>query len=186
MPSDDDILIQRFGAGDTQAFAVLFTRYHRQVYNYARMVLHDPAAAEDMLQDTFVAATDAASRYEPRGHFRAWLLGICRHRCLDWLERRQRRERFATENGYLLLDSATADSPSQAVQRQEQLELTLAGLARLPVPQREAVTLHALRDLSYAEIAEVMDCPINTVKTLIRRGRLHLARLLAEAEGTES
>lgn len=186
MPSDDDILIQRFGAGDTQALAVLFTRYHRHVYNYARMVLREPAAAEDLLQETFAAAANAAGRYEPRGHFRAWLLGICRHRCLDWLERRQRRERFANENGYLLLDSATADSPSQAVQRQEQLELTLAGLAQLPVPQREAVTLHALRDLSYAEIAEVMDCPINTVKTLIRRGRLRLARLLAETEGTES
>lgn len=186
MPSDDDILIQRFGAGDTPAFAVLFTRYHRQVYNYARLLLHESAAAEDMLQETFVAAAAMAERYEARGYCLAWLLGICRHRCLDWLERRQRRERFAAENGYLLLDSATPDSPRQMFQRRERLELTLAGLAQLPVPQREAVTLHALKDLSYAEIAEVMDCPINTVKTLIRRGRLRLARLLAETEGTES
>lgn len=186
MSADDDNLVQRFRQGDEEAFSALFARYHRLVYHYARMTLRDGAAAEDMLQETFVAAAHAAQRYEPRGHCRAWLLGICRHRCLDWLERRQRRDQLAAASGLILLDSPPADSPHQLLQRQEQLAITLAGLGQLPNTQREAVTLYALRELSYAEIAEVMDCPINTVKTLIRRGRLRLAELVTAAEGVPS
>lgn len=185
MSADDDSLVQRFRHGDEEAFSALFARYHRLVLNYARMILRDAAAAEDMLQETFLAAAQAAERYESRGHCRAWLLGICRHRCLDWLERRQRREQLATATGLILLEPTPAASPHQLLQRQEQVALVLAGLGQLPTPQREAVTLFALRELSYAEIAEVMECPINTVKTLIRRGRLRLAELMTAAEGTE-
>jgi RNA polymerase sigma-70 factor (ECF subfamily) len=185
MSLPDDNLLLRFRDGDGDAFAALFARHHRLVFNYARMVLHDAGAAEDMLQETFIAAAGAAARYEPRGHLRAWLLGICRHRCLDWLARRRRRQRIAQETGFVVLDSAPGSSPRHAMQRQERLELTLQALAELPESQREAVTLHALKELSYREIAEVMECPLNTVKTLIRRGRLRLARALAEADGSE-
>jgi RNA polymerase sigma-70 factor, ECF subfamily len=186
MSAEDDNLVRRYREGDGDAFAALFARYHRLVFNYARMTLRDASAAEDLLQETFLAVANGAERYEPRGHFRAWLLGICRHRCLDWLDRRRRRQRIATETGFLVLEAPAPDSPRQDLQRRERLDLTLAAMGKLPDAQREAVTFYALKELSYAEIAEVLGCPINTVKTLIRRGRLRLAKLLAEADGIPS
>jgi RNA polymerase sigma-70 factor (ECF subfamily) len=182
---EDDNLLQRFQSGDADAFAALFARYHRLVFGYARMMLRDTAAAEDILQETFIAAAGSAASYEPRGQFRAWLLAICRHRCLDWLERCRRRRRIAEETGFLILEPPVADSPRHTVQRREQLNRALQALAELPESQREAVTLYALKELPYAEIADVMACPINTVKTLIRRGRLRLAELLAETDRIE-
>jgi RNA polymerase sigma-70 factor (ECF subfamily) len=184
MSIPDDNLLQKFQDGDADAFAALFARHHRLVFSYARMVLHDADAAEDMLQETFIAAA-GATHYEPRGHLRAWLLGICRHRCLDWLERQRRRQRIAEETGFLIVEPPPDRSPRHALQQQEQLELAMQALASLAENQREAVSLYALQELSYQEIADVMECPINTVKTLIRRGRLRLAQVLAETDGTE-
>lgn len=186
MNDSDDNLMIRFGQGDAAAFEALFARYHRLVYNYAYMNLRDRAAAQDILQDTFIAAAKGVTRYEERGQFRSWLMGICRHRVLALLERRNVRDRLMQTSGLELVTPANEAPPWVPLERKEQLEATLTALSALPPVQRDALSLYALNEFGYGEIAAILDCPVNTVKTLIRRGRLRLAAVLSAGNGGES
>ena len=176
--ADDDALMVRVAAGCPDALAVLFARYQRLVFNYARLVLLDSHAAEDVLQDTFLAVA-AEVGYRPQGHFRAWLMAVCRHRCLAVLERSRTRSRLIEESGFRVFQQERAfPSPAEGYARRERLSEALLALERLPPDQREAIALYGLDFLTYAEIAELLQKPVNTVKTLIHRARLHLADAL--------
>lgn len=182
--ADDDALMARVAAGQPDALAVLFGRYQRLVFNYARLVLLDAQTAADVLQDTFLAAATDAGTYRPEGHFRAWLMAICRHRCLALLERQRTRARLIEASGFRVVqEERSFPSPAEGYARHERLSGVLTALDRLPQDQREAIALYAIDGLSYAEIAAVLQRPANTVKTLIRRARLRLADgLPSEAE----
>jgi RNA polymerase sigma-70 factor (ECF subfamily) len=182
MDREDDALMADLAAGGSDALAVLFARYHRQVYNYARLVLRDAAAAEDVLQDTFVAVADSAATYQPNERFQAWLMSICRHRCLALLERLRTRTRLIEASGFRVLELERAPrSAAEGYLQRERLSAALRALDLLPADQREAIMLYALEAMPYADIAAVLSKPLNTVKTLIRRARLHLAEALADA-----
>lgn len=173
-PSDDDLLL-RYREGDEEAFRMLFDRYRGLVYNFARLMLGDAHRAEDLLQETFLSVVRAADRYEPRGHFRTWLLRMARNRCLNWLE----SERIRRVN---LTDVSTALAPVTSPEIPETVGIVQHAIRRLPERQREAIVLYAFDSMSYQEIARVLDVPVNTVKTLIHRGRATLARALEAAE----
>jgi RNA polymerase sigma-70 factor (ECF subfamily) len=177
--ADDEALMGMVAAHCPDALGVLFARYQRLVFNYARLVLLDPQMAEDVLQDTFVAVAAAAEGYRPEGHFRAWLMAICRHRCLALLERARTRARLIEASGFRLVErERVAPSPAEGYACRERLSDALLALEHLPPDQREAVTLSAVEGLGYAEIATVLQRPVNTVKTLVRRARLRLADAL--------
>jgi RNA polymerase sigma-70 factor (ECF subfamily) len=177
----DDELISLYRNGDAEAFDVLFGRYYRSVYNFALYMLSNSGRAEDVLQESFLAVARAAKRYEPRGQFRTWLMRIVRNRCLNEIESERVRRIVSTESG-----SVTLDGPSREptpLQRLEMAELTAAvtrEIGRLPQRQREALVLYAFEEMTYREIAEVLDLPINSVKTLIHRARAALAETLAK------
>ncbi|MBT3378577.1 MAG: RNA polymerase sigma factor [Lentisphaerae bacterium] len=177
---DDDSLVDLFRGGAADAFEALFARYHRMVFNYAFLMTGDRQAAEDILQDTFIAAARSVPRYEPAGRFRAWLMAICRNRCLALLERFRTRRRLMDESGFeLLTPSISSVRAHESLARREELDRLRVHLQELPEASRDALSLYAFDDLSYAEIAQVLGCPINTVKTLIRRARIALAHQLA-------
>jgi len=178
----DDALMRLFQDGDEAAFHTLFERYRALVFNYARTLLHDDGRAEDVLQEAFLAVIRTAGRYEPRGHFRTWLLRIVRNRCLNRLE--SERLRRAVSQDARNADRAASPAPSPVAQAEanERLALARAALEELPARQREALVLHAFDSMTYREIAEILDVPINTVKTIIHRGRAALARALEQAE----
>jgi len=174
--ADDDVLMATLAAGRPEALAILFARHRRLVFNYARLVLLDPQAAADVLQDTFLAVAADAATYRPEGRFRAWLLAICRHRCLALLERQHTRARLIEASGFRIVQAERIfPSPAERYAHRERLSETLAALDRLPPEQREAIVLHAIDGLTCAEIATLLEKPVNTVKTLIRRARLRLA-----------
>lgn len=174
--ADDDALMARVAAGQPDALAVLFGRYQRLVFNYARLVLLDAQAAADVLQDTFLAVATDAGTYRPESHFRAWLMTICRHRCLALLERQRTRARLIEASGFRVVqEERSFPSPAEGYDRREQLADVLLALERLSADQREAIALHAIDGLSYAEVAAILQKPLNTVRTLIRRARLRLA-----------
>ena len=85
-PLTDDDLFLMFREGQAEAFDALFDRHYLSVYNFARTMLREAGAAEEILQETFLAVARAAKTYEPRGTFRTWLLRIVRNRCLNRLE----------------------------------------------------------------------------------------------------
>lgn len=179
-PVTDDDLYLMFREGQADAFDVLFDRHYVSVYNFARAMLHDAGGAEEVLQETFLAAARAARTYEPRGIFRTWLLRIARNRCLNRLEAQvARREVLAGDHAVILRQHPSREpSPPQRAIANEQNDLVRRAVLALPDRQREAIVLHAFEGLTYQQIAEVLDMPINTVKTLIHRARAGLAEAL--------
>jgi RNA polymerase sigma-70 factor, ECF subfamily len=123
-------------------------------------------AAEDLLQDTFVRALKHRDRLEAAVSHRAYLFGIARHVGLDALRRRQP-------------DGETAELPSvPEVPPDERLESMRAAIAALPLLQREALLLKLQQDLSYEEIAEVLDIPVGTVRSRLHHAVLRLRQVL--------
>jgi len=175
----DDDLVRMYAGGDAEAFDVLFDRHYASVFRFAQAILGDPAAAEDVLQEAFLAAARAAATYDGRGRFRPWLMRIVRNRCLNRVE--SGRVRRATRPNAGIAPETVASSRSGPVERasaRERRKAVEAAIAELPERQREAIGLYAFEQMSYREIAEVMQMPVNTVKTLIHRARANLARAL--------
>jgi RNA polymerase sigma-70 factor (ECF subfamily) len=175
----DDELMAMFRNGDLEAFDALFDRHYRSVYHFARMLLSDAHRAEDILQETFMGVLKASGRYQPRGHFRTWLMRICRNGCLNVLQR-DRLRRSATLDGASQSAVPPTREPSagERMQVKERMERVRQGISELPERQREAIVLYAYEQMSYREVAEVLEVPLGTVKTLIHRARATLAQEL--------
>lgn len=131
-------------------------------------MLKSQADAEDAVQHTFIAAHADIQRHGERQlHVKAWLYTIARNRCLSML--RARREQVADDE----LELAT-DNLSDEVQQREELRLLLADVQRLPDDQREALVLAEVGDLAHTDIAEVLGCEANKVKSLVFQARTSL------------
>jgi len=177
----DDALMALYRTGDADAFDVLFDRHHASVYHFARAMLADPPAAEEVLQETFLAVARAHRRYERRGHFRTWLLRIVRNRCLNRLAGRRVRHAVSGQVSIEMADPpAPGPSPDRQVELGEDVAAVRAAIAQLPQRQREAIVLYAVDGMRYREIAGVLETPVNTVKTLIHRARAALAVALED------
>ena len=179
----DDELIAMYRTGDADAFDVLFDRHYRSVYSFALYMLSDRGRAEDILQETFLAVARTAKRYEPKGCFRTWLMRIVRNRCLNCLEaERVRRDALAGAAAGGAERAPSDPTPEQCAQARELSDRLGRCIADLPDRQREAIVLLAFEKMSYQQIAETLDLPVNTVKTLIHRARGGLARALENDE----
>jgi len=180
--SDDELMLM-FREGDGAAFDTLFDRYYTSVYHFARTMLDSAASAEDVLQDTFLAVARAARRYEPRGCFRVWLMRIVRNRCLNCIQSERLRRAVVSQVDFQVVDPVSHDpAPEHEIDVSEEMQLVRQAIAQLPERQREAIVLYGFERLTYREISDVLDMPINTVKTLIHRARAALAQALEERE----
>jgi RNA polymerase sigma-70 factor, ECF subfamily len=165
---DDRALIDATLAGDREAFGVLVDRETRSVYRACLRILGQPHDAEDVTQESFVAAYRAIGSYRGEGSLRGWLLRIAtRHAFRRLGQRRPTADVDSVPEPYLA-DRRT-DPTRLAVVAETRSELRSAVMA-LPEPYREVVALRFFAELSLAEVAEATGRPINTVKTHLRRG----------------
>lgn len=181
--SDDD-LVRLFAAGDETAFAVVFARHHAAVFGYALVILRNRHDAEEVLVDAFAAVARNACDYRSEGRFRAWLLRITRNSCLTRLTRDRRRAAWQVPAQDSTEPASEDLSPAQSLVAADDSRRVAAAFARLPPRLREALGLYAFEHLRYDEIGVVLETPINTVKTWIRRARLQLARDLETQTGS--
>jgi RNA polymerase sigma-70 factor, ECF subfamily len=173
----DDQLVVDYRNGDIRAFDVLFARHHAAVYRFAYLLVQDQTAAEEILQDTFLAVARAICNYQCHDHFRTWLMRIVRNRCLNWRESSRIRScRRDYRDPELLELACAAAGPDQVAEGRDELEQLQRAIARLPERQQESLLLHAMQGMTYQQVAEVMELPINTVKTLIHRARANLCQ----------
>ena len=153
-------LIHRCQVGDEQAFAALFHKYKNLVYKTAYLMLGDAYEAEDVLQEVFVQVCKSLNVYDPeKGAFTTWLHRITVNRCLNW--RRKRRPSLSLDRVHISLPSPEGRMEEKAVWQ------AVRGLSE---KLRAVVVLRYYWELSYAEIAQILDIPLGTVKS-----RLNLA-----------
>jgi RNA polymerase sigma-70 factor, ECF subfamily len=179
----DDELIARVRMGDQEAFALLVERYKRPVYNLAYRLLGNPNDAEDAAQETFVRAYTRLATYEPDGRFGAWLSAICSHWCIDTMRARRRRVQTValgkvTESDRFI---SQVDGPEEVALVADSRDEVQRWLEALPPQYRTVLTLRYFQDLSYAEIADVLDEPVSTVRMRLFRARAMLQQVVERA-----
>jgi RNA polymerase sigma-70 factor (ECF subfamily) len=165
----DQVLIRRCQAGDDQAFALLFEQYKNLVYRTTYLTLGSAADAEDILQEVFLQVHRSLDSYDPsRGAFSTWLYRITVNRCLNW-----RRGRSAMDSLEEIGDETKAalHSPADRYDENDSVRRALDCLSR---KLRVVVVLRHYWDLSYAEIAEILDLPLGTVKSRLNIGMRQL------------
>jgi RNA polymerase sigma-70 factor (ECF subfamily) len=160
-------LIRRSQAGDEEAFAALFHKHKNLVYKTAYLMLGSADEAEDALQEVFLKVHKSLSTFQPsKGAFTTWLHRITVNHCLN---RRRKRRIFALSLDEISPTSLTSHSPSPESKLAEE-EAVQQALKRLSEKQRTVAILRYYWELSYAEIAQILDIPVGTVKS-----RLNLA-----------
>jgi RNA polymerase sigma factor (sigma-70 family) len=190
-PTDLD-LMQRYARGELAAFETLLRRHEKALWRFIVQSLRDVAAAEDVMQDTWLTLIQQAPRYlaHAREHgqsaqFRTWLFTLARSRSVDHLRRKRPElsyEDFSdSQNDWLSQQAADSNwGPLAQVQGQQQASALLQALADLPLPQREAFLLQAEAGMSVQEIAQTCNISFETAKTRLRYARAKLKACLAE------
>lgn len=184
----DEDLLAGVAAGDRDAFATLFRRRHPDVYRFALHMTGEPAAADDVTQEVFIAVMRDAARYERgRSTVAAWLCGIARNHARRRLERDKRLVTFNVDDDDAPIEvGAVHADPLAELARAEGLESLRRAVLSLPVRYREAVVACDLQELSYAEAAEALGCAVGTVRSRLHRGRALLASKLGATERTRA
>lgn len=165
----DELLVIRCQLGERPAFDELIDRWHPPLWKYARRLSGGDDAAQEIEQDVWLRVLRGIHRLRDAAKFRAWLFGIARRVMMDRLRLRYAAPAAADVD----LDTLAGDETPPA----GDLEALHQELERLPVVEREVLTLFYLNELSLAEIAEVVGVPAGTVKS-----RLHRARRMLRAE----
>ncbi|HVS64710.1 MAG TPA: sigma-70 family RNA polymerase sigma factor [Thermoanaerobaculia bacterium] len=180
-PSDSR-LIAAVARGDRRSFEALYRRYYPRLFGYLLNLVGSRELAEEVLDDTMVVVWQKAGGFERRSKASTWIFGIAYRRALKGLTRR-RREPETAESARVLDELSAPDSPERDLGRKELRESMFSALAELSIEQRSVVLLAYFEDLPYSEIASVLECPVNTVKTRMFHARRRLRALLsAEAQ----
>ena len=187
MPDLDDELMERYRAGDEDAFTLLVRRHQQPLINFIARYINDRDGAEDLAQETFVRIFKASPRYKPgQAHFKTWMYHIAANLCKNELRNRGRRNRYRVDNVIEgngdseridLIESAPADAafqPEVALERKELHDAIQSAIAELPEQYRAPLVLRDLQGLSYDEISETLGLRSGTTKSRINRARLML------------
>jgi RNA polymerase sigma-70 factor (ECF subfamily) len=181
---EDWSLVALAQRGDMDAFAALVRRYQRPVINFCFRMVNSWEDAEDMAQETFVRVYRYLNRLEPRAAFRTVLFGMARQITLNRLRDEKRRGAKAQValDGVPEKAATAVQLPPDCVELASLLEEGLSALAPL---HREVLLLREKHGFEYAEIAEVLQIPVGTVRSRLARARDELRRWL-EAKGVWS
>jgi RNA polymerase sigma-70 factor (ECF subfamily) len=165
---DDDGLMRQAAAGDMQAFGRLVRAHQRRLVRFAaRMLDDDPEQAEDVVQEAFVRLWRARERYQATENLLPLLLRIVRNVCLDHLRRTHPCEPLERAAA---IPTRSEAAPEQQTEARALAKAVREAVRALPEPQRAAFVLSHYEKLSYAEIAQILGCPVGTVAS-----RKHLA-----------
>jgi RNA polymerase sigma-70 factor (ECF subfamily) len=185
----DDILLADHLAGDPTAFDQLVHRYTPELYGFVRRFVGDPAASEDILQDTFIQVHASAHTFDRQRAFRPWLYTIAANKARDYMRSRGRRQeqsldspgpRGASEGeGQGLVQSLEGES-SDPIERvaTDELNRAVRGVVdQMPERLRMILILGYFQQMPYGEIADVLQIPVGTVKSRLHAAVQHFARL---------
>lgn len=179
MEAERDDLVARVRRGEPAALGRLYDEHHEHVRAFARRLLGDASAAEDLVQDTFLALPDAIGNHRGDASLRSFIIGVAanhaRHHVRAAIRRRAAHDRSRAD------DAPPPSTPEDRVRRRELARALTRALDELPFDQRVAIVLCEVEERTCAEAARIVGAPEATVRTRI----FHAKRKLRELLGTE-
>jgi RNA polymerase sigma-70 factor, ECF subfamily len=172
---DDGELLRGIANGSEAAMSAFYRRYQARVYNFALQRLGNPSDAAEVLNEVMLEVWRGARNFEGRARASTWLLGIAHHKSIDLL---RRRGRHTAESLDFEIDDARPDPGPAAVAGAQESRQVRICVDELPDAQRYVVYLTFFEDLSYPEIARILEIPEGTVKTRMFHARKLLYRCL--------
>lgn len=185
MASTDEELVARSIGGDLDSFNQLVLRWERPIYALAYRVIGREEDARDVAQEAFLRAFRALGGFKGQAKFSSWLYRITLNLCRDWIRRERRTPVAQAPEGVDLIELAGETAPSESIEelvsRRQLSRAVEKVMALLPEEQRTAIILKEYHGLTFQEIADLLDCPLSTVKTRLYQGLTVLRKQLREA-----
>ncbi len=187
---DDEELVARSRGGDLDSFNQLVLRWERPIYALAYRVIGREEDARDVAQETFLRAFRALGGFKGQAKFSSWLYRITLNLCRDWIRRERRSNIAPVPEGVDIVELAGEATPSETIEdlvaRKQLGEAVARAMALLPEEQRTAIILKEYHGLTFQEIADLLDCPLSTVKTRLYQGLTVLRRHMQQAPRRET
>jgi RNA polymerase sigma-70 factor (ECF subfamily) len=168
-------LVAQVAAGDIAAFEALYRLYHPRLTRFLERMTRRPGLVEELLNDTMMVVWNHAARYNGRSKVSTWVFGIAYRKALKGLA--QLDEAVEDAGAEQRID--TAPGPEQQIGRQQLRGLLAQAMGSLSAEHRAVVDLTYFQGIGYREIAEIVDCPVDTVKTRMFHARRRLKALFA-------
>ena len=191
MTRTDEELVARATAGDLESFNQLVLRWERPIYALAYRTLGREEDARDVVQEAFLRAFRGLRGFKGEAKFSSWLYRITLNLCRDWIRRERRAPLVQVPEGVDAVDladdqAAPVDSVEDLVARREMSLAVSRAMAELPEEQRTAIMLKEYHGLTFQEIADLLECPLSTVKTRLYQGLSVLRRRLERRQAEEA
>ena len=167
-------LVGRIAAGDRPAFEALYRAYFPRLTRFLHRMTRSATLIEEIVNDTLLAVWRKAGTFDGSSKVSTWIFAIAYRRACKALQAFDQ----PVEAGADERECAEADRPDWQFERMRMAHAVDLALAALPLAQRTACQLTFYHDMTYAEIAEIMECPVNTIKTRVFHARKRLAVLL--------
>jgi RNA polymerase sigma-70 factor (ECF subfamily) len=183
--SSDEELVALSQGGDLDSFNQLVLRWERPIYALAYRVIGREEEARDVAQETFLRAFRALKGFKGQAKFSSWLYRITLNLCRDWIRREKRTPVAQPPEGVDIIELAGEGAPAESIEtlvgRKQLGRAVSKAMALLPEEQRTAIILKEYHGLTFQEIAELLDCPLSTVKTRLYQGLSVVRRQLEQA-----
>lgn len=173
----DEVLVERFRSGDRDAFTALVVRYQRPVFNAAWWVLKSAEDASDVAQNVFLKVAERIEDYDPQYRFFSWIYRIAVNESLNALRRHGREEPLDDE---VDVPGPEGDDPERKLHDAQLTGRLRSAMARLPTNDRTVLVLRHFSELSYQEIAQVLELDEKTVKSRLFEARQRLRGMLGD------
>jgi len=185
MTWSDEELVSRSIGGDVDSFNQLVLRWERPIYALAYRVIGREEDARDVCQETFLRAFRAIGGFRGQAKFSSWLYRIALNLCRDWVRRQKRTPVVPMPEDVDVIELAASREPTEPIEelvaRRDLARIVEKAMARLPEEQRTAIILKEYHGLTFQEIADLVGCPLSTVKTRLYQGLTVLRRDLSQS-----
>jgi RNA polymerase sigma-70 factor, ECF subfamily len=182
MSCTDEELVARSARGDRDSFNELIVRWERPIYALAYRVIGHEEDARDVCQETFLRAFRGIAAFKGQAKFSSWLYRIALNLCRDWIRRTRRTPVVQAPEGVDLIELSSERGPVESIEelvsRKDMSRVVEKAMRSLTEEQRTAIVLKEYEGLTFQEIADMLGCPLSTVKTRLYQGLSQLRRQL--------
>ena len=182
----DDDLVKLFCNGNEGAIKELIERYKEKAFTTIKLLVKDRYVAEDLFQDLFIKVIDTLrkNKYQEEGKFSGWLMRIAHNLCMDHFRRMKTRPIIKTNDDRDLMDTMSFASPAADLEitKKQSHDIVKRMVDLLPEEQREIIILRHYADMPFKDIANLMQCSINTALGRMRYGLMNLRKIMKENE----